>query len=168
MNEFNPAPTDINQVDAEYFEYSKAANPISANLIARIPYSFPASLYDSGPSRVVPLDLSDALGCEGPATGPGLCANFMRLNRGDTLTLQPNATSQVFYVIAGEGSVVQGEHEIQWSKGCFMALPGLQAAHFSARQDARLYYVHDEPLLRYLGWHAAQTASRRRCTRRTG
>lgn len=107
--EFDPALTDINQVDAEYFEYSKAANPISANLISRIPYhSFPASLYDSGPSRVVPLDLSDALGCEDPATGPGLCANFMRLNRGDTLTLQPNATSQVFYVIAGEGSVVQG------------------------------------------------------------
>ncbi|MGL4274164.1 MAG: cupin, partial [Pseudomonas paracarnis] len=150
--ELDPALTDINQVDAEYFEYSKAANPISANLISRIPYhSFPASLYDNGPSRVVPLDLSEALGCEGPATGPGLCANFMRLNRGDTQTLQPNATSQVFYVIAGQGSVVQGEYEIQWSKGCFIALPGLQQAHFSAREDARLYYVHDEPLLRYLG-----------------
>lgn len=150
--EFNPAQIDINQVDAQYFEYSKAANPISANLIPRIPYhSFPAALCASGASRVIPLDLSDALGCEGPATGPGLCANFMRLNGGDTLTLQPNATSQVFYVIAGEGSVVQGEHQMGWSKGCFIALPGLQAAQFSATQDARLYYVHDEPLLRYLG-----------------
>ena len=150
--EFNPALADINQLDAEYFEYSKAANPISANLISRIPYhSFPASLCASGPSRVVPLDPSEALGCEGPATGPGLCANFMRLNRGDTLTLQPDATSQVFYVITGEGSVIQGEYEIRWSKGCFIALPGLQPAHFSASQDARLYYVHDEPLLRYLG-----------------
>lgn len=150
--EFKPEPTDANQLDAEYFEYSKAANPISANLISRIPYhSFPASLYDSGPSRVVPLDLSDALGCEGPATGPGLCANFIRLNAGDALTLQPNATSQVVYVIAGEGAVVQGEHEVQWSRGCFIALPGLEAAHWRAVQDARLYYVHDEPLLRYLG-----------------
>lgn len=139
-------------VDAEYFEYSKAANPISANLISRIPYhNFPASLYDSGPSRVVPLDLSDALGCAGPATGPGLCANFMRLNAGDALTLHPNATSQVFYVIAGEGRVVQGEHAIEWSAGCFIALPGMREARFSASQDARLYYVHDEPLLRYLG-----------------
>ena len=50
--------------DAEYFEYSKAANPISAGLISRIPYqNFPASLYDAGPSRVVPLDLSEALNC---------------------------------------------------------------------------------------------------------
>ena len=61
--EFDPTLTDINQVDAEYFEYSKVANSISANLISRIPYhSFPASLYDSGPSRVVALDLSEALG----------------------------------------------------------------------------------------------------------
>lgn len=154
-SEFKPdQPRDVpsEQVDAEYFEYSKAANPISANLITRIPYhSFPASLYDSGPSRVVALDLSDALGCEGPATGPGLCANFIRLNAGESLDLHPNATSQVFYVIAGEGNVVQGEHEIAWSTGCFIALPGLLQARFSASQDARLYYVHDEPLLRYLG-----------------
>ncbi|MBV6823185.1 cupin [Pseudomonas sp. PD9R] len=141
-----------NELQAEYFEYSKAANPISAQLITRVPYhSFPASLYDTGPSRIVPLDLSEALGCEGPATGPGLCANFIRLNAGDSLTLRPNATSQVFYVIAGAGEVIQGEHNIGWSKGCFIALPGLLDARFSATGDALLYYVHDEPLLRYLG-----------------
>lgn len=152
---FQPSDANAATVDeseAEYFEYSKAANPISANLITRIPYhSFPASLCDAGASRVVPLDLSDALGCEGPATGPGLCANFIRLNAGDSLMLEPNATSQVFYVIAGAGELAQGEHSIIWSKGCFMALPGLSAARFHATEDARLYYVHDEPMLRYLG-----------------
>jgi gentisate 1,2-dioxygenase len=139
-------------LDAEYFEYSKAANPLSANLTSKVPYhSFPATLYDDGPSRVVPLDLSQALGCEGPATGPGLCANFIRLNAGDHLDLHPNATSQVFYVIEGSGSVVQGADTLDWSKGCFIALPGLLGATFTALDNARLYYVHDEPLLRYLG-----------------
>lgn len=138
--------------DAEYFEYSKAANPISAGLISRIPYqNFPSSLYDSGPSRVVPLDLSDALGCEGPATGPGLLANFIRLNAGDSLTLAPTATSQVLYVIAGRGHLEQGEQQFEWEKGCFIALPGLDAVQLSASEDARFYYVHDQPLLRYLG-----------------
>lgn len=138
--------------DAEYFEYSKAANPISAGLISRIPYqNFPSSLYDSGPSRVVPLDLSDALGCEGPATGPGLLANFIRLNAGDSLTLAPTATSQVLYVIAGRGHLAQGEQQFEWEKGCFIALPGLDAVQLSASEDARFYYVHDQPLLRYLG-----------------
>lgn len=138
--------------DAEYFEYSKAANPISAGLISRIPYqNFPSSLYDSGPSRVVPLDLSDALGCEGPATGPGLLANFIRLNAGDSLTLAPTATSQVLYVIAGRGHLEQGKQQFEWEKGCFIALPGLDAVQLSASEDARFYYVHDQPLLRYLG-----------------
>ncbi|MHC6226849.1 cupin [Pseudomonas sp. X10] len=154
-SEFKPNPVHsvpAHEREAEYFEYSKAANPISANLIARVPYhSFPASLYDTGPSRVVPLDLSDTLGCEGPATGPGLCANFIRLTADDSLTLHPNATSQVFYVIEGTGKVAQGEHTLEWSKGCFIALPGLLPARLSATRDARLYYVHDEPLLRYLG-----------------
>jgi len=140
------------ECEAEYFEYSKAANPISANLIPRIPYhSFPASLYNSGESRLVPLDLSESLGCEGPATGPGLCANFIRLNAGDSLRLEPNATSQVLYVIAGSGGLVQGEHRFEWAKGCFMALPGLDAVVLTATEDTRMYYVHDEPLLRFLG-----------------
>ena len=140
------------ECEAEYFEYSKAANPISAILIPRIPYhSFPASLYNSGESRLVPLDLSESLGCEGPATGPGLCANFIRLNAGDSLRLEPNATSQVLYVIAGSGGLVQGEHRFEWAKGCFMALPGLDAVVLTATEDTRMYYVHDEPLLRFLG-----------------
>ncbi len=138
--------------DAEYFEYSKAANPISAGLISRIPYqNFPASLYDAGPSRVIPLDLSEALDCEGPATGPGLLANFIRLNAGDSLTLAPTATSQVLYVIEGQGQLAQGSIAFEWEKGCFIALPGMEAAQLTASQDARFYYVHDQPLLRYLG-----------------
>lgn len=138
--------------DAVYFEYSKAANPISANLITRVPYhSFPTELASGGASRVVPLDLSEALGCEGPATGPGLCANFIRLNAGDNLSLKPNATSQVLYVIEGAGSVTQGEHHLEWGKGDFIALPGLSEAEFRSSMDSRFYYVHDEPLLRYLG-----------------
>ncbi|EIK96297.1 hypothetical protein PMM47T1_11831 [Pseudomonas sp. M47T1] len=139
-------------LDAEYFEYSKAANPISANLISRIPYhSFPAALCADGPSRVVPLDLSQTLGCQGPATGPGLCANFIRLNAGDTLQLAPKATSQVLYVITGAGGLRQGEQQFNWTRGCFIALPGLHATELSASEDSRFYYVHDEPLLRYLG-----------------
>jgi hypothetical protein len=45
--------------DAEYFEYSEAADPIGLKLISRVPYhDFPASLYTGGPTRVIALDLS--------------------------------------------------------------------------------------------------------------
>ena len=145
------------EADAEYFEYSKAANPIAAQIISRVPYkTFPAALCAAGDSRVIPLDLSQELGCEGPATGPGLTANFIRLNAGDHLTLQPNATSQVLYVIEGAGTLAYGATSFEWTKGCFIALPGLLATQLTASADTRCYYVHDEPLLRYLGVQRSQ------------
>lgn len=151
-----PAP-DLHAVsspidDAQYFEYSKAANPIAAKLIPQVPFqTFPSTLYEDGPSRVIALDLSDRLGSEGPATSPGLCANFIRLNAGDSLTLKPNATSQVLYVIEGAGRFDYGETRFEWQCGSFITMPGLRSTTLQATTNARLYYVHDEPLLRYLG-----------------
>jgi hypothetical protein len=57
--------------DAQYFEYTKAANPIGAKLISLVPFkTFSASLYADGPTRVVPLDLSAELGCASPLLAP--------------------------------------------------------------------------------------------------
>jgi gentisate 1,2-dioxygenase len=143
--------------DAQYFEYTSSANPIGAKLITRVPYrNFHASLYDDGPTRLVPLDLSAELGCEGPATGPGLCANFIRIVAGESLAVEPNATSMVFYVVDGAGSVAQNGVTFPFGKGDFFALPGGAAADLAATATARLYYVNDAPLLTYLGVSVAR------------
>ena len=137
---------------AEFFEYSTAANPIRASMTPRIPFHFfPASLYADGPSRVVPLDLSTELKCEGPATGPDLCANFVRLLAEDTFEFAPNATSLVFYVIRGQGRAVIGGIDLWWRTGDFFTVPGSDATYLTASEDAALYYVNDAPLLAYLG-----------------
>lgn len=139
-------------LDAEYFEYTSSANPIGAKLISRVPYrTFPASLYDSGPTRMVPLDLSAELGCDHPATGPGLMANFLRIVAGESLTVHPKATSQVFYVLDGSGSVTQKDTAFRFGQGDFFSLPGGAQALLAADSTARLYYVNDAPLLAYLG-----------------
>jgi gentisate 1,2-dioxygenase len=138
--------------DARYFEYTSSANPIGAKLISRVPYhAFPPSLYDSGATRVVPLDLSRELDCEGPATGPGLCANFLRINAGEKIVVNPNATSLVFYAIQGAGTASQDETRINYSGGDFFTFPGGAAVEFAADRLSRLYYVNDAPLLAYLG-----------------
>lgn len=138
--------------EAEYFEYTSSANPIGAKLISRIPYhSFHADLYNSGPTRLVPLDLSEQLRCEGPATGPGLCAHFVRVLDGDSLSLEGKATSMVFYVVEGRGRVSQGDAGFPFAKGDFFTFPGGADVTLEAGADARLYYVNDAPLLRYLG-----------------
>jgi hypothetical protein len=138
--------------DAEYFEYSKAADPIGLKLISRVPYhDFPASLYKDGPTRIVALDLSKELGVDYSATGPGLLAHFVRVVRGDQQGLNPVATSQLLYVLAGNGTVTQGAHEIEFTAGAFVALPGGIPAMVRAETDTALYYVNDAPLLSYLG-----------------
>lgn len=143
--------------DAQYFEYTSSANPIGAKLISRVPFrSFPPSLFAHGATRVVPLDLSAELGCAGPATGPGLSASFLRINAGEALTLEPNATSQVCYVISGAGSVEQAGTSFPFATGDFFTLPGGAAAVLSAEVTATLYYVNDAPLLTYLGTTGVQ------------
>ena len=138
--------------DAQYFEYSKAANPIGLKLISQVPYhDFPSSLYSDGPTRVIPLDLSKQLGVDYPATGPGLLAHFVRVNAGEQQSLDPIATSQVLYVLGGAGAITQGAHEIAYTPGTFMALPGGVLATIRADSDTTLYYVNDAPLMSYLG-----------------
>ncbi len=149
--------------DARFFEYSTAADPIGSGHTTKVPIvTFPSTLYRDGPSRVVPLDLSAELGITtGPATSPGLLASFLRIEAGEELTLGPDATSQLLYVIGGRGhTTLAGTGDvIAWEEGDFVTLPaagdGPPAATHHAVDPATLYWVHDEPLLRYLGVRAA-------------
>lgn len=149
--ETTPAAESNPQNNALVFEYSSAADPISSGSVPAIPYAeFAADLYASGPSRIVPLDLSNALKCSAPASTPSLAASFLRINAGDALETRANATSELFYVISGKGSSNLGDREIAWSQGDFFTLPGGGARH-RASETAALYWVNDQPLLDYLG-----------------
>ncbi len=142
------APVDDGTAAAQYFEYSKAANPVRASLTPHIPFDvFPASLYADGPTRVVPLDISAQLKCASPATGPDLCANFIRILDGEHVTLEPNATSMVFYAIRGSGTAQSSGETLRWSAGDFFTTPGSGPTRLAASADAALYYVNDAPLL---------------------
>ncbi|MDP3241082.1 MAG: hypothetical protein Q8M69_11705, partial [Reyranella sp.] len=73
---------DLLTSDAQYFDYSSAANPIQQGIIPAVPYrTFSPAFFDEGPTRVQPLDVSQELGIVGPATSPALCANFIRIVR---------------------------------------------------------------------------------------
>jgi len=147
-------PTELKQFteNCAYYEYTKAADPIGAGIISKIPLAeFGSELHESGSTRLIPLDISERLACEGPATSPALCANFARILAGDTLTTSFNATSQLFYVMRGQGRTSFEGIDIPWGKGDFVALPASEAAHHYAITDTALYLVQDEPLLKYLG-----------------
>mmetsp|Transcript_15538 Transcript_15538/g.23121 ORF Transcript_15538/g.23121 Transcript_15538/m.23121 type:complete len:382 (-) Transcript_15538:312-1457(-) len=153
-------------------EYTANANPKMAEVPVRI---FPASLHQAGPTRVIPLDLSAALALPYPATAPNLLASFVRVDEGDAVeTGVEHATSQSFYVIRGAGSSVTRAGTVEWKAGDLFVLPylgdsasavcevGRQCVRHSCTAEPEhggcaLYFVHDEPLLRYLGARPVDT-----------
>lgn len=142
---------------AVFYEYSQAADPIRGGQTPPIPaQQFPASIYAGGPTRVVPLDLSAALGTPFPATSPALLANYLVIRGGDTLSTDPNATSQLYYCLAGRGSLDALGRRLEWGQGDFITLPSSSPASLRAAEDAAFYWVHDEPLLTYLGVTASK------------
>jgi gentisate 1,2-dioxygenase len=143
--------------DAQYFEYTTAANPIGSGLINRVPLAYLSHRLDEeGPTRIIPFDLSEQLKCPGPATSPALCANFIRILAGERIDTRPNATSEVYYVIRGHGRTRLADGELPWQEGDFFALPAGSHAEHQADDEAAFYWVHDEPLLRYLGATAGE------------
>ena len=57
-----PATKNSAEQNALMFEYSSAADPVSSGSVPPIPYAeFAADLYSAGPTRIIPLDLSQAL-----------------------------------------------------------------------------------------------------------
>jgi gentisate 1,2-dioxygenase len=144
--------------DARYFEYSKAANPIGSGHAPQVPIvQFGPEMYADNPTGVVPLDLSDQLGITtGEATSPALLASFVRIRAGEQIDTNPNATSQLYYVLYGRGFAAVNGRLVRWEKGDFLTLPAVAAAVFYADAETAMYWVHDAPLLRYLGVEARE------------
>ena len=146
---------------ARFHDYRYASNPLADGTLGAIPGArFGAELHEQGPTRIVPLDTSSILGCPGPATSPGLCASFVHVRPGEAIVTDANASSQLFFVMRGAGETrldggPEGER-FAWRAGDLFTLPAASRATHAAADDAALYWVHDEPLLRYLGVQATQ------------
>lgn len=140
------------------FDYRQAANPIRHGLTEPMrEHRWGAALHSQGPTAVLPLDLSAELGCVGPATSPALSANFIRILAGEAIEANANATSQLFYVWRGAGCCrrqVDGLGSAlnqPWNAGDLFVLPAGGPARLEASAESVLYWVHDAPLLSFLG-----------------
>jgi gentisate 1,2-dioxygenase len=140
------------QKDVQFYEYTQAADPLGRGAITQEPYAeLLSNLHESGPTRIIQFDLAEKLVSEGPITSPNLSAAFVRIEAGKEIITSVNATSQLFYVIRGSGKTERGDLSIAWSEGDFMVVPGGTVMVHSAETDAALYWINDEPLLKYLG-----------------
>jgi gentisate 1,2-dioxygenase len=133
---------------AEVKEYMSAVNPPMPKITVT---DYPSTLHQSGATAVIPFDLSAELKTAYPATSPNLMANYIHICQGDTLKTEAAATSQVFYVIRGRGRTQMAQGTIEWKEGDLFTLPAMPDALHSATEDTAFYWVHDEPLINYLG-----------------
>jgi gentisate 1,2-dioxygenase len=139
-------------------DYREAANPVRPGLTEPIPYRhWPASLHSSGPSAVIPLDLSAKLGSGTTCTSPALAAHFLRILPGESVRPVASATSSLFYVMRGSGTLLRpgsttsSELRLSWAAGDLFVLPWGPDPLLQAEAESALYWVHDGPLLHYLG-----------------
>ena len=105
---------------AQYFEYLKMVNP----KMPPEPYhNFLAKLHIGGDTRLIVMDLSQQLQTPYPATSPNCLSSFIHICAGECFTSSANASSQLFYVIRGEG-ISRGEFgELAWSEGDLFTVP---------------------------------------------
>lgn len=136
--------------DVRIYEYSSAANPHMVQVPVAV---HPNSLHESGPTRIIPFDLSEQMSIPSPATSPNLLASFIRMNPGESIDSEASATSQAFYIIRGSGKTNSPEHgEISWSEGDLFVFPmSNEPVTHHGIEDSAIYWVHDAPLLKYLG-----------------
>jgi len=143
--------TTVNELWAknqEFFEYTSAANPRMPKIDVK---AFPSSMHEIDETKIIPLDLSADLQTSYPATGPTLLANYVHVAAGESIETGSGASSQVFFVIRGTGVTETEDGPLAYSEGDYFALPGNMALKHIADTDTALYWVTDEPLLKYMG-----------------
>jgi gentisate 1,2-dioxygenase len=139
--------------DARIYEYGSAANPDMKPIPVLV---HPPDWHERGETRVIPFDIDDFLEIDKQCTSPNLMASFIRICEGEKLETTANATSQAFYVIRGSGSTTSEHGTINWDTGDLFVVPvcEYEMLHECVKADkggAALYWVHDEPLMDYLG-----------------
>jgi hypothetical protein len=121
-----------------------------------------AAFAPSTPTSEIPLDRSATIGLTSPATLPLLLAGYLRLNKGERLKTKRLATGEIYVALRGQGRSRKGRDEIAWAEGDIFCLPGSEpAAEHEVEACFVLYYVCDEPVLRFLG-RARPSPARRR------
>ena len=99
---------------------------------------------------VIPLDLSEPMAMDGPATTPLILTSYVRIRAGEALSTRLKASGEIYYVIAGSGETSKGADTIAWGPGDVFCLPGGGATrHRAGDRDCVLWSISNEPQLAF-------------------
>jgi gentisate 1,2-dioxygenase len=101
-------------------------------------------------TAIIPLDLSDRMDTEFPATTPLILTRYLRIRAGESLATRLKASGELYYVIAGSGQTSKGADTIRWGAGDVFCLPGgSETRHVAGDQDCVLWSITNEPQLAF-------------------
>lgn len=135
--------------DLQFFEYLRESNPKMPPVLLKSMIGLTDS--EIKKSQIMTLDLSKTLETNYTATSPNCVANFVYIQKNDTIKTLAKATSHLFVVIRGMGKTKTSYGDVQWSKGDVITIPYCELISHTAHENSMLYWVNDEPLLQYLG-----------------
>ncbi len=136
---------------ARYFDSSNAFNIVYPDVP---PASFVAernaALDAATGTALIHCDQHDALGVPFPATSPLVLASYARVRAGETLSIDPRASTVLAYVIDGAGRARQGADTIEWRRGDVFSFPGGRPIQLASdASDSVLWIVTNEPQLAF-------------------
>ena len=98
----------------------------------------------------IPLDSSDALVTDYPATTPMILCRYLRIAAGEWIDCRYRASGEIYYVMSGFGESENGDDRLAWSQGDLFCFPGGgQTSHAAADEDAVLFAITNEPQLAF-------------------
>jgi len=107
--------------------------------------------YKQNATSIIPFDLSSDLRTKYKATTPNLLASFIKIVANDEIELDyNNISSQLFYIIKGYGKCnIYNKGILNYYQGDMLVLSNVKVT-FRAAIDTMIYWINDEPLMRYL------------------
>ena len=130
------------------YEYVKAANPKLEKIPIKV---YKSDDFKKSKTSIIPFDLSEILNTKYFATSPNLLASFVKISANDEIDLKNyNISSQLFYIIYGNGKCdIIRRGTLNYYQGDMLVLSNIDTK-FVASEDTMIYWITDEPLLKYL------------------
>ncbi|XBO85601.1 hypothetical protein AAGG52_16735 [Bacillus licheniformis] len=134
---------------ARFFEYTTASDPIGSGIISPVPVKeFGPELYETGETRIIPLDISEELKTDYPASSPSLLAHFIKIRSGDTIHTAPVRQANYIILSAAQGKLKRAKIRFTGRKAIFdFACRFKQPAYRSRRCSHLLHHRFTSPAL---------------------